>query len=62
MFASGALASMFFPLVSITYALLFLQMWMAIAVGALTVVNIFFTVMFSFKVGDLWKAKKTLDV
>jgi hypothetical protein len=47
MFASGALASMFFPLVPLIYALHFLQMWMAQMVGLFTIVNVVFTIMFS---------------
>jgi hypothetical protein len=61
MFASGAIASMGFPVFSLVYALLFLEPWMTMFLSALTVGNAVFTVLFSFKVGDLWKAKRTLE-
>jgi hypothetical protein len=62
MFASGAVASMTFPLASVIYASFRLQTWMAIFLIVLTIVNVFFTVFFSLKVGDLWKTKKTLKM
>jgi hypothetical protein len=62
MFASGAIASMGFPILSIIYALLFLQPWMTMFLSVLTVGNAVFTLLFSFKVGDLWKAKRTLEL
>lgn len=60
MFASGALASMTFPLISVFYAWLYLPTWITVIVGVFTASNILFTSYFSSKAGDFWKAKTTL--
>jgi hypothetical protein len=61
MFVSGAVASMTLPLICVIYALLYLPVWIAIVVGVITALNAVLTLFFSFKVGDLAKARKTLQ-
>jgi len=61
MFASGAVASMISPLICVVYALLYLPAWIGAFISVLTVGNIVLTLIFSSKVGDLWKARKSLQ-
>ena len=57
-YASGALASMLSPLIPFFYALIYTEQLIAILIGILTIGNIIFTLYFSSKVGDFYKAKK----
>lgn len=59
MFASGAIASMTFPIICIVYALMYLPSWITTLVSTLTIGNICFTLVYSSKVGDLC-ARRTL--
>jgi len=61
MFASGAVASMISPLISAVYAILHLPAWIGVFISVLTIGNIILTLVFSSKVGDLWKARKSLQ-
>jgi len=61
MFASGAVASMISPLISVVYAILHLPAWIGVFISVLTIGNIILTLVFSSKVGDFSKARKSLQ-
>lgn len=61
-FASGALASMISPLICLIYAIIYLEAWIGGFLSVMTTGNIVFTLIFSAKVGDLSKARKSLRV
>lgn len=58
-FASGAFASMIFPIIPLIYSF-YLETWIASFISFITVFNIIFTLFFSTKVGDLYRAMKVL--
>jgi len=60
-FASGALASMISPITIMVYAMIYLETWIGFFMSLITVGNIVFTLIFSAKVGDIFKAKRALN-
>jgi len=60
-FASGALASMISPITIMVYAIMYLEMWIGFFTTFVTIGNIVFTLIFSSKVGDIFKAKRALN-
>jgi len=61
MFAAGALASMITPITITVYVIMYLEMWIGFFMTFVTIGNIVLTLIFSAKVGDIFKAKKALN-
>lgn len=61
MFASGAVASMLLPFATTIFFLLVDSLSLAIASFVISVSNFTFTLYFSWKVGDLYKARRALQ-
>lgn len=59
-YASGALASMLTPLIPFIYSAIYLDIFTTLAFGVITFGNIIFTLYFSSKIGDLFRARKSL--
>jgi hypothetical protein len=57
-YASGAIASMMFPAGIVLYAYLLGEVSEALLLGMLTIGNVFFTLRYSTRSGDFWRAKK----
>jgi len=60
MYASGVLASMIFPIMTVLHALAYFSASITAFFTALTTLNILLTLLLSSKAGDFWKANKTL--